>query len=67
MRVFAEHAATIEASPWTRARRDPGEAGPPLFDLTRVSWIVLHREPVAAAAPDGQLAFGAAEGARPRR
>ncbi|WP_053636400.1 DNA polymerase I [Streptomyces sp. XY152] len=65
MRVFAEHGWTIEGVTMDTALAaylvKPGRRS---FDLDALSLEYLHREPAPAAAPDGQLAFGADEGAQ---
>ncbi|MFF9122093.1 DNA polymerase I [Streptomyces sp. NPDC014889] len=64
MRVFAEHGWTIEGATMDTALAaylvKPGRRS---FDLDALSLEYLHRELVPAAAADGQLAFGADEGA----
>ncbi|MGW4817968.1 DNA polymerase I [Streptomyces sp. NPDC004227] len=64
MRVFAEHGWTIEGATMDTALAaylvKPGRRS---FDLDALSLEYLHRELAPAAAADGQLAFGADEGA----
>ncbi|AYL35531.1 DNA polymerase I [Streptomyces fungicidicus] len=64
MRVFAEHGWTIEGVTMDTALAaylvKPGRRS---FDLDALSLEYLHRELAPAAAPDGQLAFGADDGA----
>lgn len=64
MRVFAEHGWTIEGAAMDTALAaylvKPGRRS---FDLDALSLEYLHRELAPAAAADGQLAFGADEGA----
>ncbi|MFG3658975.1 DNA polymerase I [Streptomyces sp. NPDC047706] len=64
MRVFAEHGWTIEGVAMDTALAaylvKPGRRS---FDLDALSLEYLHRELVPAAAADGQLAFGADDGA----
>ncbi|MEZ3178584.1 DNA polymerase I [Streptomyces pimonensis] len=65
MRVFAEHGWTIEGVTMDTALAaylvKPGRRS---FDLDALSLEYLHRELTPAAAPDGQLAFGADDGAQ---
>ncbi|MGW0880772.1 DNA polymerase I [Streptomyces sp. NPDC002671] len=64
MRVFAEHGWTIEGVTMDTALAaylvKPGRRS---FDLDALSLEYLHRELAPAAAADGQLAFGADDGA----
>uniref|UniRef100_UPI0015F06CED DNA polymerase I n=1 Tax=Streptomyces shenzhenensis TaxID=943815 RepID=UPI0015F06CED len=64
MRVFAEHGWTIEGVTMDTALAaylvKPGRRS---FDLDALSTEYLHRELAPAAAADGQLAFGADDGA----
>ncbi|MFF4860770.1 DNA polymerase I [Streptomyces sp. NPDC001231] len=64
MRVFAEHGWIIEGAAMDTALAaylvKPGRRS---FDLDALSLEYLHRELAPAAAADGQLAFGADEGA----
>ncbi|MDQ0990300.1 DNA polymerase I [Streptomyces sp. V3I7] len=64
MRVFAEHGWTIEGVGMDTALAaylvKPGRRS---FDLDALSMEYLHRELAPAAAADGQLAFGADDGA----
>ncbi|MFJ9561805.1 DNA polymerase I [Streptomyces fuscichromogenes] len=64
LRVFAEHGWTIEGVTMDTALAaylvKPGRRS---FDLDALSMEYLHRELAPAAAADGQLAFGADEGA----
>ncbi|WP_445524065.1 DNA polymerase I [Streptomyces cyslabdanicus] len=64
MRVFAEHGWTIGGATMDTALAaylvKPGRRS---FDLDALSLEYLHRELAPAAAADGQLAFGADEGA----
>ncbi|MEU6193442.1 DNA polymerase I [Streptomyces sp. NPDC047061] len=64
MRVFAEHGWTIEGVAMDTALAaylvKPGRRS---FDLDALSLEYLHRELAPAAAADGQLAFGAEDGA----
>ncbi len=64
MRVFAEHGWAIEGVTMDTALAaylvKPGRRS---FDLDALSLEYLHRELAPAAAPDGQLAFGADDGA----
>ncbi|BFO20628.1 DNA polymerase I [Streptomyces sp. KM77-8] len=64
MRVFAEHGWTIEGVTMDTALAaylvKPGRRS---FDLDALSLEYLHRELAPAAAPDGQLAFGADDSA----
>ncbi|MFE1463282.1 DNA polymerase I [Streptomyces nigra] len=64
MRVFAEHGWTIEGVHMDTALAaylvKPGRRS---FDLDALSLEYLHRELAPAATADGQLAFGADEGA----
>ncbi|MER7484616.1 DNA polymerase I [Streptomyces sp. NPDC126497] len=65
MRVFAEHGWTIEGVTMDTALAaylvKPGRRS---FDLDALSLEYLHRELAPAATPDGQLAFGADDGAQ---
>ncbi|GGM88355.1 DNA polymerase I [Streptomyces fuscichromogenes] len=64
LRVFAEHGWTIEGVTMDTALAaylvKPGRRS---FDLDALSMEYLHRELAPAAAADGQLAFGADDGA----
>ncbi|MFE0315295.1 DNA polymerase I [Streptomyces albogriseolus] len=65
MRVFPEHGWTVEGVTMDTALAaylvKPGRRS---FDLDALSLEYLHRELAPAAAPDGQLAFGADDGAQ---